>query len=388
MSFNFRDKFTDQQVANNYRFYEQRTIHGSSLSPSIHSIFANQVERYHQAYEYYQYASRLDLDDYNNNTGEGLHISSMSGTWMNIVFGFGGMQMSGNKLVLAPKLPTAWNSLSFKFVYHDNVIMVKAMHDKVELVLDSTAQTGVPAVVYGQALTITEKPITVDVPESIRVENRNQLKAVILDLDGVICKTDNYHYLSWKAIADKEGIEFDEVINMRLRGVSRMDSVKILVEKADREYSQDQLSELAHAKNEIYVKLLDNLTPGYILDGIEDFVKALKEADIKIAVYSVSKNTDKILKKLDIREWFYAIITGNDITRSKPDPQGFVMAAERLGIESRNCLVVEDAFAGVEAAATAGMKTIGIGYKLDLYNADYVMRTPAHLNVARAKMLF
>ena len=388
MMFNFRDKFADQQVADNYRFYEQRTVHGSSLSPSIHSIFANQVERYYQAYEYYQYASRLDLDDYNNNTREGLHISSMSGTWVNVVFGFGGLMMSDNGLVIAPKLPAAWDSLSFKFVYRDNVISVKTGHDKVELVLDASIQGSVPAVVYGQALNITQKLITVDVPESIRVENRNQLKAIIFDLDGVICKTDHFHYVAWKAIADKEGIEFDECVNMRLRGVSRVDSVKIIVEKADRKYSEERLNKLACEKNNIYVKMLDNLTPDDVLDGIEDFIKALKKAEIKIAVYSVSKNTDKILEKLGIRNWFDEIVTGNDITRSKPDPEGFVIAVKRLGIDCRNCLVIEDAFVGVEGAAAAGMKTIGIGYKLDLYNADYVMRTTAHLNVPRAKMLF
>jgi len=187
------------------------------------------------------------------------------------------------------------------------------------------------------------------------------IEAVIFDLDGVIVSTDEYHYLGWKHLADEEGIYFDRNINQRLRGVSRMHSLEILLEKSSRVYTQDEKNILAERKNSYYKKLIENITPKDILAGVMKLLSGLKAKGIKIAIASSSKNSPAIMRNIGLAEYFDAHVSGNDITKSKPDPQIFLMASQRLGIIPEKCLVVEDARSGVEAALAAGMRVVGIG---------------------------
>jgi beta-phosphoglucomutase len=188
------------------------------------------------------------------------------------------------------------------------------------------------------------------------------IKAVIFDLDGVIVTTDNYHYEAWKKLADDEGIYFDRTINERLRGVSRMESLEILLEKAEREYSIEEKKEMAERKNNIYEELIKELTPKDILPGALEIMDELKKRDIKIAIGSSSKNSPNILKYIGLADYFDTTVDGNDISNSKPDPEVFVKAAERLNISPEECLVVEDAYAGIDAAEAGGMKSLGVGF--------------------------
>lgn len=184
--------------------------------------------------------------------------------------------------------------------------------------------------------------------------------AVIFDLDGVLCSTDEYHYRAWKALADRLGIPFDREVNQRLRGVSRMESLRIVLERADRSYSEAELESLAAQKNEVYRGLLENLSPGDLLPGAGPALAALRERGYLLAVGSSSKNTKMILGKLGLADFFDAAADGTDITRSKPDPEVFLTAARRLGRDPSVCLVVEDASAGVEAARRGGFDAAGI----------------------------
>ena len=186
------------------------------------------------------------------------------------------------------------------------------------------------------------------------------IKAVIFDLDGVIVSTDDCHYRAWKKMADEEGIYFDREINNRLRGVSRMASLDIVLEKSKREYSESEKQELAERKNEYYKKLICELTPDNILPGVMDKLKQLKENGIKLAIGSSSKNTPIILKQIGLDGYFDAVSDGNNITHSKPDPEVFLKAAEMLNINPENCMIVEDADAGIEAGKRAGMKTLAV----------------------------
>ncbi|MBS4956950.1 MAG: beta-phosphoglucomutase [Clostridium sp.] len=188
------------------------------------------------------------------------------------------------------------------------------------------------------------------------------IKAVIFDLDGVIVSTDNYHYRAWKKISDEEGIYFDRKINERLRGVSRMESLDIILEKANREYSQEEKNSFAERKNSLYRNLLEELTQNDILPGVMRVLEILKKNDIKVAIGSSSKNTEFILRKIGLHEYFDAISDGTQIKNSKPDPEVFLVAAKKLCIEPRDCLVVEDADAGVEAGLAGGMKVLAVGY--------------------------
>jgi beta-phosphoglucomutase len=205
---------------------------------------------------------------------------------------------------------------------------------------------------------------------------RKQIKAVIFDLDGVIVSTDNLHYKGWKKLAEEEQIYFDEIINNRLRGVSRMESLEILLENSKKEYSTEEKAALAERKNSYYVELLASLTPDNILPGVNEVLKELKCKDIQVAIGSSSKNTANILKKIALFEAFDAIADGNDIKHSKPNPEVFLVASKKLGIPPEYCVVVEDAVAGIQAAINADMTSVAVGdakgYELADYSIDSI----------------
>lgn len=187
------------------------------------------------------------------------------------------------------------------------------------------------------------------------------IKGVIFDLDGVIVHTDKYHYLAWKALADELGIYFDEVINNRLRGVSRMESLDIVLERADRAYSDEEKKSLAEKKNNLYVELLSNMSERDVSEDVMNTLLALKSRGYKIAIGSSSKNAKRILARVGLSDMFDAIADGNDIQRSKPAPDVFLVAAKKLSLSSHEAVIVEDAIAGVEAGREAGMLTFALG---------------------------
>ncbi len=188
-----------------------------------------------------------------------------------------------------------------------------------------------------------------------------ELKAIIFDLDGVICFTDEYHYLAWKEMADSIGVPFDRTVNNRLRGVSRMASLDIILERSSETYSQAEKEELASQKNELYKQHLTKITPNDLSEEVRTTLLALREKGLKLAIGSSSKNTPMILQRLGLEGFFDAVSDGNNITHSKPDPEVFVKAAEMLGIPAENCMVVEDAVSGAEAGHRAGMKVACVG---------------------------
>lgn len=193
------------------------------------------------------------------------------------------------------------------------------------------------------------------------MKHDRKYQAVIFDLDGVIVTTDQYHYQAWKQIADSEGIPFDYSVNDRLRGVSRMESLNILLEASGRTYSREEKKRLAEAKNDYYVRLLTHLRPKDILPGVPELLDELKKLGVRTAVGSSSKNAVYILERIGLGEAFDVIIDGNQITHTKPDPEVFLLAAERLGVSPSKCIVVEDAMAGIEAASGAGIRTLAVG---------------------------
>ncbi len=187
-------------------------------------------------------------------------------------------------------------------------------------------------------------------------------EAVIFDLDGVICFTDHYHYLAWKALADSLNTPFDEGKNDRLRGVSRMDSLEIVLEEYQGPaLDQEAKGKLAEKKNDLYRTYLQSMTPADLSEEVRDTLNALRAKGLKLAIGSSSKNTPLILERLGLSGFFDAVSDGNNITRSKPDPQVFTMAAEMLGLSPEKCLVVEDAEAGIQAACAGGFDSAGLG---------------------------
>lgn len=198
-----------------------------------------------------------------------------------------------------------------------------------------------------------------------------EIKAIIFDLDGVIVSTDRYHYQAWENIARREGVYFDAEINHNLRGVSRMESLEIILKKSEKIYSPEEKLNLTEEKNNIYKKLLENITPDSLFPETVDTLKYLREQNIKTALGSSSKNAGFILEKTGLTGFFDAVIDGNSIGRSKPDPEVFIKAALKLNIPRRYCAVVEDAPSGIKAAKAAGMTAIAIGGAGIRRGADY-----------------
>ena len=186
-------------------------------------------------------------------------------------------------------------------------------------------------------------------------------QGIIFDLDGVICSTDEYHYLAWKALADRLGIPFDRERNNLLRGVSRMDSLNIILEKSYKTYSDEEKTAFAEEKNTLYRQLLGRMSPADLSDDVRTTLEALRKAGAKLAIGSSSKNTPFILERIGLAGFFDAVADGNCITRSKPDPEVFLKAAEMIRLSPQDCLVVEDAHAGVQAAVAGGFDCAAMG---------------------------
>jgi len=207
------------------------------------------------------------------------------------------------------------------------------------------------------------------------------IQGVIFDLDGVLVTTDELHYQSWQQITAAEGIYFDRAINHRLRGISRMESLEIVLERSLRAYTPQEKTALADRKNAIFRQLLQNLTPADLLPGALEMVTALRRRGLKTAVASSSRNTAQIMDQLDLWRHFDGVVDGNDITRSKPDPEVFLLAAQRLGLPPEDCLVIEDAVAGVESARRAGMAVFGVGTPQTLPGVSRLAADLAHVTV-------
>ena len=192
-----------------------------------------------------------------------------------------------------------------------------------------------------------------------------RFEGIIFDLDGVLCHTDEYHYLAWQALADKIGVPFDRSVNELLRGVSRMESLEIILEKAGRTYTDAEKSAFANEKNEMYRGFLARMTPDDLPGGVRETLAELRRRGYRLAIGSSSKNTPLILDRLALTGAFDAVADGNEITRSKPDPEVFLLAARKLGLTPAECLVVEDAESGVSAAVAGGFTAAGIGSAKD-----------------------
>lgn len=197
-------------------------------------------------------------------------------------------------------------------------------------------------------------------------------KGFIFDLDGVIVDTAKYHYLAWKKLSESIGIYFDEFQNEQLKGVSRINSLEKILGWGNKELSQDKFMELLARKNNNYLDYISNMTRSEILPDVVRIISFLKDTDQSIALGSSSRNARIILKKLKLIKDFDAVVDGNNVSESKPNPEVFLLAAEELNVTPQDCVVFEDSIAGVKAANEAGMMSIGIGDEKVLKEADYV----------------
>lgn len=200
-------------------------------------------------------------------------------------------------------------------------------------------------------------------------------EAILFDLDGVLCSTDEYHYRAWKALADRLGTPFDHETNNRLRGVSRMQSLDILLEKCDHTFTAEEKEAMATEKNEMYRALLSQMGPADLAPKIKQTLDTLRGKGLLLAIGSSSKNAPLILRRIGLDGYFDAVADGNCITKSKPDPEVFLKAAAMLGVPPAHCLVVEDAVAGAEAARAGGMAVACVGDAAAKQAGDFNLRS-------------
>lgn len=200
-------------------------------------------------------------------------------------------------------------------------------------------------------------------------------KGIIFDLDGVICCTDQYHERAWREMAEESGIYFDPAVSNRLRGVSREESLEIILEHAGKVFSPEEKKKMAEKKNAIYIKLLDRMSPRDLEEDVRSTLEQLRNRGCLLAIGSSSKNTRKILDKIGLGNYFDAVCDGNEITHSKPDPEVFLKAAGKMGLAVSECLVVEDACAGISAASAGGFDSAGLGDAAKDKNVTWALNT-------------
>lgn len=200
-----------------------------------------------------------------------------------------------------------------------------------------------------------------------------KIEACLFDLDGVIVDTAKYHFLAWKELAEELGISFTEENNELLKGISRMQSLEIILNWGGKTLTYEEKIRLADKKNQVYLNYIDRMPADELLPGVKEFIEEIKKNGILVALGSASKNAPLILRQLRIENLFDAVVDGNEVTEPKPDPEVFLKGAEALQVEPRNCVVFEDAIAGIEAAKNAGMFCIGIGDLITLSKADHVI---------------
>ena len=213
---------------------------------------------------------------------------------------------------------------------------------------------------------------------------KNKLKAVIFDLDGVITDSARYHYLAWKELADELGIPFDEAYNEKLKGVSRMESLELILKNGNacERYTDEEKEAMAEKKNDNYKELIKQITPNDILPGIMEFLTELKENGIRIALASVSKNAPFIIGQLELEAYFDYIADAAAVPNAKPFPDIFLAGMNEFGLSPKECIGVEDARTGIEAIHRAGMKAVGVGTPEEMEEADLKITTK-ELGLAR-----
>ncbi len=335
----------------NWNHYTPRTdtTYGSSLCPAILSILAAKLGKEQEAYQYFMQAATVDLEDSRGNTADGIHAASAGGVWQAVVFGFAGVHMKGNSPMAIPHLPPTWKRLRFKLQWRGTWHSFDLSQPAAPPAQDPTqGQTQDPA--QGRTKCSVQDSTQIQAPD---------IKGFIFDVDGVLTNTSESHYRAWQRLADEEQLPFDRKANEALRGVSRRSSLLKII--GDRHYSESELQDMMERKNRYYLEEIQSITPQDMLPGAIEFLQELRQAKMKIAIGSASKNARTVIDRLGIGAFIDAIADGDSVQRPKPAPDIFLCAATQLGLAPANCVVIEDAAVGIEAAIAAGMWSIGIG---------------------------
>ncbi len=370
-------QFSMAEKKRNFDYYDPLTTGDSSLSPCIQSVAAAELGYADLAYEYFMRTARMDLDDVNGNASHGVHEAAMAGSWVSLVHGFGGLRNDDGRLSFAPRLPAAWSRLRFRLLVGDALLQVTL-----------TGHAAAYELLAGSALEIRHfgQPLVVAAATPVVQDLDPRLECVIFDLDGVITDTAEHHFRAWQRLASEISLPFDRELNERLKGVSRMESLQIILENAGRTENLQDKVRLADRKNAYFRELIAGVTPADLLPGIGDLLAALRTRGTKTAIASMSHNVWDVVRGLGIEPLVDVIVDPASLVKGKPDPEIFMAAAERLGVRFENCVGIEDARAGVEAIKAARMVAVGVGR--DLPGADWVVADTRSITVEALEALF
>jgi alpha,alpha-trehalose phosphorylase len=358
----------------NFDYYEGVTVHDSTLSASTFAVMAAEVGHAEKAHRYFLDTLRVDLDDLHGNAAHGLHMAAMAGSWLALTWGYGGLRVHGGLPALAPRLPAEWKSYRFGLRWRDAQLRIEVdragvlytltegsaltfLHDGLPQRLHAGQPLRLPCVGFADAGQAPLPP----------------LKAVIFDLDGVIADTAVVHHAAWKKLADEIGVPLDDATAERMKGADRRGSLDILLQGATRSYTESEKHTLSAHKNDYYRAQIERFGPQDLLPGAREAIDQVRQAGLKVALASASRNAGLLLERLGIAELFDVVVDANRISRSKPDPEIFLAAASALGVTPNECMGVEDAVAGIASIHAAGMAAVGIGLAQVLAEADLVL---------------
>jgi alpha,alpha-trehalose phosphorylase len=397
------EQFTLAEKIRNYRFYERLTTGDSSLSHCIQSIMAAEIGDETKSYDYFLKTVRMDLDDVHGNSQDGIHTAAMAGSWLSIIYGFAGFrdrprQGTDVRYSFNPRLPASWKRLVFSLQLEGYTLKVDVGHHAVQYSLSERdagtelAGLAAPSKDEQRGLTFLHRNqrLTLYPGDSVTISLKPVLRAVIFDLDGVITDTARLHYKAWKRLADEQGWSLDEKLNDRLKGVSRIGSLDIMLHYNKVSLTPEEKHLLAERKNSYYNELLADLGPQNILPGIKDILTELGKKGIKRIIASASKNAPRIINQLQLGPvpgpYFEGIVDPDSVACGKPDPDLFLRAAELANVDPGDCLGIEDAQAGIDAIKAAGMVAIGIGQSLK--HADKTIQDTRELSIALIEKIF
>ncbi|HKM07675.1 MAG TPA: beta-phosphoglucomutase, partial [Sphaerochaeta sp.] len=347
-----------------------------SLSHCIQSIMASDSFQSLKAWSYFKKTVRLDIDDIQGNSSDGIHTASMAGSWMATVYGFAGFRDWKGTFSFDPKLPSAWKALTFCLTLRGSVLKVEIRPDRATYTLKTGTELSLVHRNEGFILTKGESKI---------FSLKPTLQGVLFDLDGVLCDTAHLHYKAWKRVSDENLLHFDREVNKGLLGVSREASLQVILDHNETDWTEEKRSEVLKRKNDAYVASLDTITASDLFPGVLNLLDELRLHGIKIALASASKNARTVCEKLGILDRFDAIADITSVQRPKPEADIFLLASEQIGVWYTNCVGVEDAKAGIEAIKRAGMQAVGIGAESELPGSDIVLEGTHELTLAVLK---
>lgn len=333
-----------------FYYYEDLNTHDSSLSPCVSGLMASKLKDDKLAYKMFMDSVYMDIKNLNHNTSDGLHMANIGGTLISVLGGFGGLRLEEDGLHINPFLPKELGRLRFRFTWRKTILEFLLHGEDIKIKKISGSSTSV--ILRGEKMTIGQK-------------------AVLFDLDGVLTGTSDNHYEGWKRMASELGYDLPEGFRDKLRGISRMDALDLILEYFQIVYPLEEKLKLADRKNEYYKESIANFTPANLYPGVIELLDKLKEMGVKIGLVSASKNAEQLIKSMEIEKYFHANADPQNIKRGKPYPDPFLVAAEMLQVDPKDCLGVEDARAGIESINSAGMTSLGIGDE-DLNEADFL----------------